>query len=125
MTKYVAALKAFGRFSFYLAVLALLKSVGDLGTGQVVVQRTAHDEASIPLELSAARRVRAVTSSLGAVVVALFFWLTGERDPMWLALAALHPLTYLLELSSTVYKNRITWAAPVAARALASSNAMA
>ena len=120
LTDYLS-LADLGRFSFYLAVLALLKSVGDLGTGQVVVQRTAHDEASIPLELSAARRVRAVTSSLGAAFVALFFWLTDERDPMWLALAALHPLTYLLELSSTVYKNRITWAAPVAARALASS----
>jgi len=120
LTEYLS-LADLGRFSFYLAVLALSKSVGDLGTGQVVVQRTAHDEASIPLELSAARRVRGVTSALGAVAVALFFWFTDERDPMWLALAALHPLTYLLELSSTVYKNRITWAAPVAARALASS----
>ena len=124
LTEYLS-LADLGRFTFYLAVLALSKSVGDLGTGQVVVQRTAHDEASIPLELSAARRVRGVTSALSAAAVALFFWLTDERDPTWLALAALHPLTYLLELSSTVYKNRITWAVPVAARALASSLVLA
>ena len=115
------ALADFGRLTFYFAVLALLKSFGDLGTGQVLVQRTAHDEATIPLELSAARRIRAATSSVGAALVALAFWLTGEADPAWLALCALHPLTYLLELSSTVYKNRIAWAVPVAARALAST----
>ena len=109
-----------GRFTFYLAVLALAKSVGDLGTGQVLVQRTSHDESSIPLELSAARRVRGVTSAFAASAVALYFWLSGEGDPLWLALAALHPLTYLLELSSTVYKNRITWAVPVGARVFAS-----
>jgi len=115
------ALGDLGRFTFYLAVLALLKSFGDLGTGQVVVQRTAHDEAAIPLELSAARRVRAMMSAAGASIVAVTFWLTGEPDPAWLALCALHPLTYLLELSSTVYKNRIAWAVPVAARTLAST----
>jgi len=119
------ALGDFGRFTFYIAVLALLKSFGDLGTGQVVVQRTAHDEASIPLELSAARRVRAATSAVGACIVALAFWLTGEPDPFWLALCALHPLTYLLELTSTVYKNRIAWAVPVAARTLASTLVLA
>ena len=46
-----------GRFAFYIAVIALLKSFGDFGTGQLLVQRTAHDESSIPLELSAALRV--------------------------------------------------------------------
>ena len=110
-----------GRFTFYIAVLAIAKSVGDLGTGQVLVQRTSHDESSIPLELSAARVVRGVTSGLAASAVALYFGLSGEGDPLWLALAALHPLTYLLELSSTVYKNRIAWGVPVGARVLASS----
>ncbi len=124
LTEYLS-LADLGRFTFYLAVLAIAKSAGDLGTGQVIVQRTAHDEASIPLELSAARRVRGVTSALAASTVALFFWLTGERDPAWLALAGLHPLTYLLELSSTVYKNRITWRVPVASRALASTMVLA
>lgn len=119
------ALADFGRFTFYIAVLAILKSVGDLGTGQVLVQRTAHDERSIPLEISAARRVRATTSSIGAAIVALAFWLTGEPDPAWLLLCALHPLTYLLELTSTVYKNRITWAVPVACRAFASTIVLA
>ena len=110
-----------GRFAFYIAVIALLKSFGDFGTGQLLVQRTAHDESSIPLELSAALRVRAVMSLIGALIVSLYFWASGAADPMWLCLAALHPLTYLLELTSTVYKNRIAWAVPVAARACAST----
>lgn len=110
-----------GRFAFYVAVIALLKSFGDFGTGQLLVQRTAHDEASIPLELSAARRIRAVMSLAGALLVSLYFWASGEADPMWLCLAALHPLTYLLELTSTVYKNRVAWAVPVAARTCAST----
>jgi O-antigen/teichoic acid export membrane protein len=110
-----------GRFAFYIAVLALLKSFGDFGTGQLLVQRTAHDEATIPLELSAARRVRAVMSLAGALLVSLYFWSSGEADPMWLCLAALHPLTYLLELTSTVYKNRVAWVVPVIARSAAST----
>ncbi len=115
------ALEDLGRFAVYVAVLALLKSFGDLGTGQLLVQRTAHNEASIPLELSAARRIRAVTSTTGAALVSLYFWLSAEPDPMWLFLAALHPLTYVLELTSTVYKNRVAWAVPVATRTFAST----
>ena len=117
----VLELADLGRFAFYVAVIALLKSFGDFGTGQLLVQRTAHDESSIPLELSAARRIRAVTSLVGALLVSLYFWLSGASDPAWLFLAALHPLTYLLELTSTVYKNRVAWAVPVAARTFAST----
>ena len=110
-----------GRFAFYIAVIALLKSFGDFGTGQLLVQRTAHEERSIPLEVSAALRIRAVMSLVGALIVSLYFWASGAADPMWLCLAALHPLTYLLELTSTVYKNRIAWAVPVIARSSAST----
>jgi len=40
--------EAFGRYTFYLAVFMLLDTLADFGTGQIAVQRTAHDEAAIP-----------------------------------------------------------------------------
>ena len=38
----------FGRYTFYLAVFALLDSLTDLGTGHIAVQRTANDPLAIP-----------------------------------------------------------------------------
>jgi len=66
--------EAFGRYTFYLAVFMLLDTLADFGTGQIAVQRTAHDEAAIPEVLAATRRIRFAMGLLGVVVVG------GERS---------------------------------------------
>ena len=39
-----------------------------------------------------------------------------EPGRVWIVLAALYPLTHTLELTATVFKNRIAWGLPVAVR---------
>lgn len=116
---------AFGRFTFYLALFALLDSFTDLGTGAVAVQRTAGDPGAIPSVLAATRRMRAVTGLLGVALVGGGAFLAGEPGAGWILLASLYPLTHVLELSATVYKNRIAWRVPVAVRAGGSALSLA
>lgn len=111
----------FGRFTFYLAVFLLLDSVVDLGTGAIAVQRTADDEGSIPEVLAAARRIRMVAGVLSVFLVGGVAFALGEPGAGWILLASLYPLTHVLELSATVYRNRIAWRTPVLIRALASA----
>jgi O-antigen/teichoic acid export membrane protein len=110
----------FGRLTFYLAVFMLLDSFVDLGTGSIAVQRTADDEASIPETLAATRAIRLVTGCLGVLVVGGGALLAGERGAWWVVLASLYPVTHVLELSATTYRNRIAWRTPVLIRAGAS-----
>lgn len=111
----------FGRFTFYLAVFLLLDTLADFGTGQVAVERTAHDAEHVPEVLAAARRVRFAMASLGVVLVGGGAVLLGERGAPWILLASLYPLTHVCELSTLVFKNRIAWGAPVLVRALGSA----
>jgi O-antigen/teichoic acid export membrane protein len=111
----------FGRFTFYLAVFALLDSLADFGTGQIAVQRTADDEAAIPKVLAATRRIRLATGSLGVLLVGGGAFLWRESGAAWILLASLYPVTHVFELSSTVFRNRIAWGVPVAMRAMASA----
>jgi O-antigen/teichoic acid export membrane protein len=57
---------------------------------------------------------------IGVLVVGGGAFLAGEEGAGWILLASFYPLTHVLELSATVYKNNMAWATPVAIRALAS-----
>ncbi|MDP6539146.1 MAG: oligosaccharide flippase family protein [Planctomycetota bacterium] len=116
---------AFGRFTFYLAAFALLDSLTDLGTGSVAVQRTADDPGAVGGVLRAARRIRVVSALSCSVVVAGGAFAFGEPGAAWIAVASLYPLTHALELSATVFRNRIAWGVPVAVRAGAATVGMA
>jgi O-antigen/teichoic acid export membrane protein len=109
----------FGRYTFFLAVFMVLDSLADFGTGQVAVQRTAGDESAIPAVLTAARRIRFVTGSIGVVLVGFGAVLSKEEGAGWILLASFYPLTHIFELSATVFRNRIAWGIPVAMRAIA------
>ena len=52
------SVESFGRYTFYLAVFALLDSLTDFGTGAVAVQRTAGDPGAVAGVLRAGRRIR-------------------------------------------------------------------
>ncbi|MDP6540746.1 MAG: oligosaccharide flippase family protein, partial [Planctomycetota bacterium] len=111
----------FGRFTFYLAAFALLDSLTDLGTGSVAVQRTADDPRAIGGVLATARRIRLVAGLACAAGVGGAAFVFGEAGAVWIAVASLYPLTHTLELSATVFRNRIAWGVPVAVRAAAST----
>jgi O-antigen/teichoic acid export membrane protein len=113
--------ESFGRFTFYLAVFALLDSLADFGTGQIAVQRTAGDESAIPSVLAATRRIRLATGSLGVLLVGGGALMWREPGAGWILLASLYPLTHVFELSSTIYRNRIAWGVPVAMRVVSSA----
>ena len=113
--------EAFGRFTFYLAIFALLDSLADFGTGQIAVQRTAGDESAIPPVLAATRRIRLATGSLGVLLVGGGALLWREPGAGWILLASLYPVTHVFELSSTIFRNRIAWEIPVAMRAVGSA----
>jgi len=111
----------FGRYTFYLAVFALLDSLADLGTGHIAVQRTANEPLAIPAVLAATRRIRLRASLVGVALVGGGALVFDEPDAGWVLLASLYPVTHVLELSATVYKNKISWRVPVAMRAVAST----
>jgi len=112
--------EGFGTLTFYLAVFAWLDALAMLGTSQVAVQRTAGDPASVPAVLKAARRIRLGAGTLGVVLVGGGAIASGESGALWILLASLYPLTHALELSATVFRNRIAWSVPVAVRLVAS-----
>lgn len=111
----------FGRFTFYLALFAWLDSLANMGTGQVVVQRTAANDASFPSVLLAARRIRFRAGLSGVALTAIVALAVGEPDAGWIVVASLYPVTHVLELSATVFRNKLDWSVPVAMRAIASA----
>lgn len=113
--------EGFGRFTFYLAIFMLLDTLADFGTGQIAVQRTAHDESAIPSVLAATRRIRLMTGSLGVLLVGGGALISSEPGASWILLASLYPVTHVGELSATVFRTRIAWGVPVAMRATASA----
>ena len=114
----------FGRFTFYLALFLILDSFVDLGTGQIAVRWTASEPGRTRSVVAAARRVRLTTGTLGFLGVGLLAWVLDEEGAGWIVLAALYPLTHALELSTTVLKNQIAWARPVAVRTVAASTSL-
>jgi O-antigen/teichoic acid export membrane protein len=117
--------ESFGRLTFYLALFLELDSLADLGTGQVVVQRTASDPSELGSILVTARRIRLVTGLIGVVLMGGGAFALHEPDAPWILLASLYPVTHVLELSTVVFKNEIAWARPVLVRVLASSMSLA
>ena len=118
-------LAGFGRFTFYLAAFAWLDSLANMGTGQVAVQWTAAARERTADVLATARRVRLAAGGLGLALVAGTAFAWDEPDAGWIVLAALYPITHALELSATVFQNRIAWGVPVAVRAAASGLSLA
>lgn len=112
---------AFGRYTFYIALFALLDALTDFGTGSVAVRRTSEDAWSVIPVLRAARRIRmrlAIAALVGVTVAVTAF---DEPGGTWVILAALYPLTHALELSATVLKSQLAWEKPVAVRAFAAT----
>lgn len=115
----------FGRFTFYLSLFTWLDSFVALGTAEVAIQRTASDPAAIPAVLSAARRIRVIAGAIGIAAVAALGFGFDEPGAGWVVLAACYPVTHALELSTLVWRNRISWARPVAIRAVAAGASLA
>jgi O-antigen/teichoic acid export membrane protein len=117
--------ESFGRLTFYLALFLVLDSLADLGTGQVVVQRTASDPSELGAILVTARRIRVATGLIGVVLMGGGAFLLHEPDAPWILLASFYPVTHALELSTVVFKNEISWGRPVIVRVIASSMSLA
>lgn len=112
---------AFGRYTFYLAIFVVLDTLADFGSGQIAVQRTAHDAEALPEVLAAARLQRLVTGLVGVLLAGGMAFAFGESGAGWILLASLYPVTHVLELSTVVLRNRIRWGIPVALRAIAAA----
>ena len=110
----------FGRFTFYLAMFVWLDSLANMGTGQVAVQRTAAHPERIASVLAATRKIRLRAGLVGVLLTAGVTLWTREPDAAWIVLASLYPVTHVLELSATVFRNRIDWVVPVRMRSIAS-----
>lgn len=115
----------FGSLTFYLAVFAWLDSLANMGTGQIAVQLTAHEPGRIGAVLATARRVRLAAGLLGVALVGGAALAVGERGAGWILIASLYPVTHVLELSATVFRNRIAWGVPVLMRTIASALSLA
>jgi O-antigen/teichoic acid export membrane protein len=111
----------FGRFTFYLAIFAWLDSLANLGTGPIAVQRSAGHPERLAAVLAGARRIRLGAGLVGVALVGGGAFLLGEPGAPWILVASLYPVTHALELSATVFRNRISWGVPVLARAVASA----
>lgn len=111
----------FGRFTFYLNLFAWLDSFVNMGTGEVAVQRTAGHPDAMPGVLYSTRRIRFVMGCIGVALVGGAAVLLGERGAGWIVIAACYPVTHVLELSTTVFKNKIAWGMPVAVRWVAAT----
>jgi O-antigen/teichoic acid export membrane protein len=118
-------LEHFGRLTFYLAIFAWLDSLANMGTGEVAVQWTAAHAERTAGVLTTARRVRITAGLCGVVLVGVSAFASGEPGAGWILLASLYPVTHALELSATVFKNRIAWGVPVIARSVASGLSLA
>jgi O-antigen/teichoic acid export membrane protein len=112
---------AFGRYTFYLALFALLDALTDFGTGSVAVRRSSENAWSVIPVLRAARRIRLRLGFASLAAVSLAVVAFDEPGGAWVVLAALYPLTHALELSATVLKTRLAWEKPVLVRAFAAT----
>lgn len=110
---------SFGRYTFYLAVFALLDALTDFGTGAAAVQRSSTQPERMATTLVTARRLRRRMAGVGALAVAVALFFLDEPDWPFVLLATLYQFTHGLELSATVYKNAVRWKVPVLARCAA------
>jgi O-antigen/teichoic acid export membrane protein len=108
----------FGRFTFWLAMFALVDVVVDCGTSTVAVQRGAAGPAAFAAAIEAGRRIRLVAALLASLALAGGAWWLGEREAGWVALSALAPLARVAELSGVVFQHEIAWGLPLLQRAL-------
>lgn len=112
---------AFGRYTFYLAVFAVLETLTDFGTSSVALQRAAGEAGALSSALAAARRVRLRAALAGCLLCIAGALLFHEPEPLWLVLASLHPFSRLFELDALVFQHEIDWAAPVLVRVAAAA----
>lgn len=108
----------FGRFTFWLAVLAFLDVLVDCGTSSAAVQRGAGDTRAFAAALAAGRRIRAVAALGGAALAGLAASWAGERDLVYVCLALLGPSARVAEMSAVAFQRDIAWGKPLLLRAL-------
>lgn len=106
----------FGRATFYMTAFALLEVVSDFGTGTAVLQRGT-DSGVFGAALAAGRRLRFWLAGAGALGIAGGAVAAREPDWPWIALASLHSLTRVAELSSVALQRELAFGLPVAVRA--------
>ncbi|HEX6885001.1 MAG TPA: oligosaccharide flippase family protein [Planctomycetota bacterium] len=111
----------FGRFTFYLAVLAFLDVLVDCGTSSAAVQQGASDARAFAAALAAGRRIRAVAALAGAALVGLTAGWAGERELPYVCLALLGPTARVAEMSAVAFQRDIAWGKPLLLRALGST----
>ena len=111
----------FGRFTFWVTMLAFLDVLVDCGTSAVAVQRGAGDPAAFARALAAGRRVRAGAALLGVAGAGVAAGWMGEEGLGWVLLAALGSLARVPEMSAVVFQRDIAWGRPLALRALGST----
>ena len=75
--------------------------------------------------LASARRIRLYAGLVGVALTAAIAFGSREPDAAWIVLAAFYPVTHVLELSATVFRNKIAWDVPVKMRAIASTLSLA
>jgi O-antigen/teichoic acid export membrane protein len=109
-------LAGFGRITFYLAVMMVITSISDLGTGQIVVQKSSQDHRALAGLLRTGRLVRLVMALASWSLWTLWLVWSGEPNALWLSIAGLYPLTFGLELSTVPTRNAIRLKAPVLIR---------
>ncbi|MCA9002698.1 MAG: oligosaccharide flippase family protein, partial [Planctomycetes bacterium] len=113
-------LAEFGRITFYLAVMMVVASLSDLGTGQVVIQQSAGRPEDLAGLLHTGRRVRLAMAFASWVLWTVWVGASGEPDAVWLIVAGLYPLTFALELSTIPARNAIRLHSPVLIRSAVS-----
>jgi O-antigen/teichoic acid export membrane protein len=115
------ALADFGRFTFYLAVFAVLDTWVDCGTSSAIVQLGAGDERRFAGALAAGRRVRLAAALSGAALLVIGAALGGERELGWVCLAAPALLARVPETAALVFQRELEWGRPLLLRALGAS----
>lgn len=115
----------FGRFTFYIAVFAVLDALSDLGTGSLAVQLTADNPTAIRAVLRRTMRIRVRAALFGVALVGGGAFLFQEPDAALILLASLYPITNAFELTATVFKNRLDWRVQVTLRAASNGLSLA
>jgi O-antigen/teichoic acid export membrane protein len=110
---------ALGRVAFWLAAFLAVESFVDLGSGAVVMRRSAADGAALPALLVAGRRLRTWTAAIAFLGFGGGALLAREPGALWIGLAATYYFTWSLELSPIVLKNELSYGTVSAARVLA------
>ncbi|MEZ6005994.1 MAG: oligosaccharide flippase family protein [Planctomycetota bacterium] len=113
-------LEPFGRLTFYLAVLAVMGSLVDLGTGATIVQESSRHPERLAGLLRTGRRVRLACAAVGTALWTTWALFAARADVPWVFASGAVCLSYSLELVAIPARNRMHLRGPVLVRAATS-----